>query len=396
MSFKNDSGNPPPLNSLGIHWLRGSVPKHKLDDVISEFSGFFGEFEDRDFGYWVYDKSVFWPAFNVALNYFSADKDTKGLKHGGNANTRDMITFEVPGKALDMLGDNLVYFIYAVGFLEAKIGRIDVYYDDYSRIISPRKLHKTVFELDDDDPNYVIRKDFTGFRTIDQNQKADKNSGLKYDCVAFGSRGSKGSGAYLRIYDKYLESGGDVDAIRWELELTGGKARAAFEKIYQHIQEPDSLAKLAGGLIGGCIDFQKRDTGDKNLDRCERYEFWQRILDQIGKAKFEIVYSKPTIHKAKEYTAKQTINLHKAIKAALGPEKYFEWWFEKLDNEDKPLPAKYVQAVKEYKEMRNSREDYLIVKDKNLHRGTKFQLSDIREILDAENETEKESLEDDY
>lgn len=107
-------------------------------------------------------------------------------------------------------------------------------------------------------------------------QPRKRNGELKGDTLYFGGRGKNGGGKYLRIYNKTLESKGVVDSVHWECECSKKKAQHAFFKLSQC-----AFASLLVGLIGGCIDFVERK--DKNLGRATRFEWWQSIVDLLGR-----------------------------------------------------------------------------------------------------------------
>ncbi|GAI24620.1 unnamed protein product, partial [marine sediment metagenome] len=145
---------------------------------------------------------------------------------------------------------------------------IDVFFDDYNRTILPAELH-----------DIIKKKDYSGFRQSHIKQGYDGER-LFHDEVNFGKRGPNGSGLYLRIYDKNLESKGEKNCIRFEAEFTKERADKVFDVLSQ-ATSIDALATLCGALIGGSIKFIQRN-GDKHISRLVNYPFWDELLDFLG------------------------------------------------------------------------------------------------------------------
>jgi len=266
---------------VGIHWLRGSLPAPEKPWLEHQFQVLFGlDYEQKDYGFWRYDRHLGW-ACGAKIMYHSTQE--------GFDITAGRIAFELPGHVLETMET------WDIGMLCVNLAghdchatRIDVYYDDFQRTITPRQLYEAVYEptLFEGEP---IKADFFRFRTIVSIQRGDKHKGLTHDEVAFGKRGSLGGEKYLRVYDKYLEllargliKQGERAPIRWELETCDGKAQSLFKDIVAAFgdgSKPGDMIEVAGHWIGGCVDFRKRTdrAGDKNVARCERYEGGQAM-----------------------------------------------------------------------------------------------------------------------
>lgn len=258
-----------------MHWLRGSIPAEDLSQFKEYLTVWFGdEFTDMQYGLWFYDRSVRWPS-GVILNYHSHPNR--------NQITKGRIAVEIPGQALDPMSMAQVEMMMqgVNAMFDFQPSRIDLYADDMERLVTPSDLFTLIY--DEDFEGKPIRKDFTGFRRITR-RTISNDQGRCFDECAFGSRGQNGAGKYLRVYDKRLESKGENPAVRWELELSDEKAKAAFEMLIGSGGFRDILAANIGSIIGGCIDFKRRDNraGSKNLDRLDRYEFWQTLIDRLG------------------------------------------------------------------------------------------------------------------
>lgn len=256
VSFSQDS------SSVGCHWLRISFSDKYLAHVSDFVSNFYGDFDQDGFGLWSYDSRFAW-AGGVSLNY-DEDKDRSERVH------KNCITLDCPGSALDQLtaSDQQLLFELCNAY-EGKCTRIDIYFDDYRRIVAPSEVYEV-----------AKRGDFSGFRSYGRRERGDRN-GITYDEISFGRRGSYGSGSYLRCYDKKLESNGEFDCVRWEVEFTQRKADIVFKKLADASDDLDAFATLCGSLIAGSITFVHRN-GDPNISRLSKYQWWDRITDILG------------------------------------------------------------------------------------------------------------------
>jgi DNA relaxase NicK len=86
----------------------------------------------------------------------------------------------------------------------------------------------------------------------------------------------------VRFYDKNLESNGQQNCCRWEVEFAQTKADIVFKKLAETCGNLDAFATLCGSLVAGSVTFIHR-TGEKNLGRLELYEWWEKILKILGK-----------------------------------------------------------------------------------------------------------------
>jgi DNA relaxase NicK len=313
--------------------------------LVELFCRIFGqEFDECEFGFWSYDRHVRWPCGAMVLYHSTAT---------GAQLVKNRIALEIPGRALETLDAwDILMLCVNLDRHGFQASRVDVYFDDADRIISPSKLYETIYE-----PSLFsgapIRADFSGFRVIRRLCEAHASEGLKHDEVSFGRRGTTGSGKYLRCYDKALESDGQNQAVRWELELSDEKARLAFSVLVKTAcvdWKPEQTASMLGCMIGGCIDFKVRTdrAGDKNLNRLARYEFWQRIIEKIGRAKLDGKRNLKTIEKAREWTRKQCAGTLQMLHQALGAEVFLPWIMDIVTSEDR-LRDQHRDAITEYR-----------------------------------------------
>ncbi|GAH45388.1 unnamed protein product, partial [marine sediment metagenome] len=248
-------------NEVGLHWLRISIVRQYLSKVRAYLDFYFGESSQDGYGLWSYDSRFYWPN-GASLNYDGAVQRSDSVHNG-------KFTVEIPGQALDGIAQtDLHLFLLSLRQFSPTCTRCDVFFDDYNRTITPSGMHRI-----------VKSQDYSCFRKSQIKQLYDRKR-LIQDEVDFGKRGPNGSGQYLRIYDKVLESKGKKNCIRFEVEFTKERSHKVFDKLSQAISV-DAFATLCGSLVGGSVKFVHRN-GDKNISRLDVYEFWQEILDLLG------------------------------------------------------------------------------------------------------------------
>jgi DNA relaxase NicK len=96
--------------------------------------------------------------------------------------------------------------------------------------------------------------------------------------------GSAQSDKRIRIYDKSTQTGGEVDAIRVEVQFRDSKAQTAFlgwidfDAGAVDVGAPQYLA----ALVTGAVKFCDRSKGDKNIDRCPMLPWWENLVNRVG------------------------------------------------------------------------------------------------------------------
>ena len=247
-------------NEVGIHWLRISMSRTHLPELKEYCSEYFGESFEDGYGLWSYAARCAWTN-GATLNYDLTD-DWAARWHNGK------VTLDITGQACDEVED-WHRFISGFSKFQPRCTRCDVFFDDYQRTVKLSQVRKI-----------AKRGDYTRFRNYQFKQGFKNGNRLDRDEVSFGNRGSRGSGKYLRVYDKALESKGEQDCIRWEVEFTEKYAHKAFEKLCQ-AETSEAFATLCGSLVAGCIEFVHR-TNDNHISRLKVYKFWQFFKDTLG------------------------------------------------------------------------------------------------------------------
>ncbi len=211
---------------------------------------YFGIGSEKPYGLWGYEKRIEY-ANGVHLNYDLSVSKIKGH--------RSKLAIEIPGQALDILHPQEIFcFVCSLRDMNFKCSRIDLAFDDFERLIEPFDL----FQL------AKFQGDVSGFRRVrwlEDVKIGGGSDGVISAMCAFGRRGEIGSGKFLRVYDKGLESDGKIDAVRWEVEFSGKKAQEVFDKISSS-NDITGLGKRVSEYIGGCVNFPIRN-GDHHTSR---------------------------------------------------------------------------------------------------------------------------------
>jgi hypothetical protein len=312
----------------GVHWLRVSLPSRKLGQAVRLFRGLFGAESEYGGGLWGYQESYRWKS-GAAIAY---DRDQKF----NQATHRECLTVEIPGGALDLLeGLDLVGLILTLKEMGGRCTRFDAFLDDYERLIEPDGV-KAIYD----------KGDVSGFRTGSQRQEWLCVGVLKRNEFTFGSRGENGTGKYLRVYDKYLESKGRLNAVRWEVELSQERAEQAFEAVVK-CDRPDSVALICGQLVCGSVDFIHRKQGEQHVDRQERYAFWEKLCGGLGRLKMRVVSKEDSLVAKMLWFEGQVATTLAMIREGYADSRKFGTWLWKVMEQGKQRMADEQWAVVE-------------------------------------------------
>jgi len=317
-------------NETGIHWLRNSFPRQYLKRIREYCDVYFKKSSQDGYGLWSYDTRYVWPN-GASLNYDS-DIERSNSVHNGK------VTLDVTGQALDSIDQgDLHLFLIGLRQFSPTCTRVDVFFDDYQRLETPSDMHELVKNFD-----------FSGFRSFNIKQRHILNKGIVHDEVDFGKRGGNGSGKYLRVYDKALESKGKKNCVRYEIEFTKSRAHDVFDKL-SLTTSTHGFATLCGSLVAGSIVFihRTRRTGDKNIARLRVYDFWQKIKELLGTLVIRIPVVKNNIAGMHRFIDKQVCPTLATLRETFVDDTdFFNWLNDRISQGELRMSQRQINLAK--------------------------------------------------
>jgi hypothetical protein len=140
--------------------------------------------------------------------------------------------------------------------------------------------------------------------------------------------GSSQSDKQIRIYDKYVESRGAINSIRYEVQWRDRLAHIAFEKFFTPTSRSDANSLLSK-LAVGAIDFISRCS--EILSRCPRKSFWAEFLQRIGQPiKISMRRIQPMISDKKRWIEHQVVGTLALISSCQGLASTLDWLYREI------------------------------------------------------------------
>jgi len=190
-----------------------------------------------------------------------------GAKLWWDAPERDDIHVSFPGKACRVAGqERLVSFLRYCLLHGGKATRCDVALDDYQRIVSPAVVQETLQSAD------VVTH---AQKVLTQQGGCVGSPELTGATVYLGAPASR---QRLRIYDKGLESGGEMDCVRWELE----SRKEAAETMVAALAHQEWGQVMVSRLVG-FVDFRSADSHSE-VEKRQRLPWFELLVGLARKA----------------------------------------------------------------------------------------------------------------
>jgi hypothetical protein len=299
---------------LGIDWIQGTVSCEKLPafyDYLCEITG--TEPEVFEHGLLCFQRHAVFHPFGIKLAW---DVDEKNLQFH---NYRAIL--QLCGEACGCFpAESLYQFCWDLCTKFAfSCTRCDLAFDDFQRIKTPEEVYRECCQGED--------KKYAGLRRHRFICEERSNGEKTGETLYFGTRGKDGSGKFVRCYDKKLESQGAIDSIRWEVEFSKERANAIFFKIALSLTFEEFVTHIAL-FLGGAMDFIDRKGA--HLDRSQRLEFWQKIIDILGSASIRNPQPVKTVEKAKAWVERSVAPSLEMLRTALGDSVYWQWLEEQI------------------------------------------------------------------
>jgi len=204
---------------------------------------------------------------------------------------RDDIHITLPGQACQVAGEKRLrsFIKYALSH-GGKASRCDVNMDDYRRVIEPEAALAEI-----KGPNAV-----THARAWLVQHGGDVGSEDMTGITVY--VGAPSSRQRLRIYDKGMESGGELDCVRWEVQAR----KQAAETLVQQLAAGE-WATVIRARIMAFIDFRDVDSHTETQKRV-RLTWWEKLM--LGVKKGRVYLPKPL---------KTMEQVHDWVRDSIGP-----------------------------------------------------------------------------
>ena len=275
---------PPPSGRVvtqietSVGWFAGTFPaalRDEVEQVVIDYTG--GPFKRRDRG----------------ANFYaeSSANEAGALVAWSEGRAESWVCLNAGVLGL-VLPEDLPELLGRLDDLGVKPTRIDLTVDVPSSMLTVGQV-------------YEDRAHVVGFRRCDRRApERDVQTGeLEGETVYFGRRGKDGSGKFVRFYDKGLESRGQLQATRFEVEGSGEVAKT-WGEILCAAQANRFWSKVAK-LAVGAIDFADQATAHSHRDRFKRLAWWERVVQLAGSARVVIERHKPQLQRSMEWAHRQ-------------------------------------------------------------------------------------------
>jgi DNA relaxase NicK len=243
--------------AVGIDWLTITGPKSDLEDVTTELERQFGAWTSKGGkGFQRGGSRVF--DLGVVISFDDPDKE------------RPIIRVEVSGKALAGMEGGEVYALLRYLLMGRKCTRIDTRLDWQC----PDGQRVGLIDLVVQSCRRCEQCHARRWKLIEDNDGVESAGHGAY----LGKRGKDGSGRFVRVYDKGLETterpAGTWE--RWEVEHSGDVANDVAVKIACD----DDWMYTAKTIALGAVDFRE-NNGSRELARRPRVAWWEQVLDGV-------------------------------------------------------------------------------------------------------------------
>ena len=147
----------------------------------------------------------------------------------------------------------------------AKVNRIDLRADDYTRAMLPEYLIDACRE-----------GNYQGFRNSNIHSQITGNIYESGWTIYFGSRESD---RFARYYNAFPVHG--KECFRYEIELKDDVANQSAYYLCVGFDDESMLVSTMGAIIAGHLSFIDRSGGSR-ASRCEKLPFWKSFTDRLG------------------------------------------------------------------------------------------------------------------
>lgn len=216
--------------------------------------------------------------------------------------------------------ENQIFLLGLVEDYRGRASRVDIAIDDYSKSLDFDKVLSAI------EAGNVF-----GFRNYQHISSGEVGKNGKGRTIYMGSTGSL---KITRLYDKSVESGGEIDAYRLETQMRDEYAKIVFQGWINLAADDDTeISKMLSGIVLGSIDF--REKTDKSRERCTELSWWASFIEFVNSAPQRVSFPKKVncIVRTMEAINFQYGAMLATISEVLGGA--FDGWIEQIKDEGK-------------------------------------------------------------
>jgi hypothetical protein len=211
-----------------------------------------------------------------------------------------------------------------------KVTRLDIALDDFDRSVGRAEISDAV-----EKGNYAGTK----IASLISPKNRVKSESQRGWCWYFGSPSSN---KRVRVYDKNIESKGELNCIRWEAQFRDEVARKVMEGISEVlVSAPDEVAQYLSSVVVSALNFVERIAG-KRLSRLSPLPWWTAFCDGLGKrVSLSVGAVKPVLARKVRWIGTQWQSTLAIIRELLNDTDYAAFWNEQLESGKKRLTASH-------------------------------------------------------
>lgn len=230
------------------------------------------------------------------------------------------LLFVIPSKALktQSQADNRIFLKCLFEDYKGRFTRFDIALDDYEK------------QLDFDEIEQAIEDEWYWGANYAEIRKSRKRGKLETGKTAY--FGSSQSDKMVRVYDKNVESKGEIDAIRMEVQFRGEYAEIVGGGwLNMAADSSQAVADWMASIVVGSLDFRYRES--KNRDRCSRVPWWAAFCERVAVAAKRVSKARrvPCLVRSMDALNRQWASMLAVIMQALGDDIFMGWLFGLLD-----------------------------------------------------------------
>lgn len=229
--------------------------------------------------------------------------------------------------------------------------RLDWAIDDFDHILDLHEISQA-----------CERGDYSGAKSHRYFQRQKRGDYQIGRTIYFGSAQSD---KQIRIYDKNVESKGQINSIRYEIQWRDNLSQAAFEKLFSASGHEDGGKALSSLAVGAISLYQRRNAV---LSRSTPLPMWQEFVAKVGGAsKLSARRIQPMISDKIRWIESQVIRTLALISQIKGFDDTINWIERRMREAAEKMPSSGIMYVKSWFDRisveKGKFEDWMVVSD---------------------------------